>query len=190
MLILVLGLILFLGIHSVRIFAPAWRDERAAAMGQGWRGLYSLISAAGLALIIWGYGPAWASATVFYEPPIWMKHLAALLMLFASIAIMVYAVPAGRLKPILKHPMLLAVKIWALAHLIANGDLASILLFGGFLVWAVLDRISVKRRGVAAPAPGPVRNDAIAVVAGVVLYALFVGGLHLWLFGVSPIARA
>lgn len=189
MLILIVGLILFLGVHSVRILAPAWSAERASSMGKGpWRGIYSLVSIVGFVLIIWGYGLAWASAPVLYEPPVWLKHLAALLMLFAMIAIMVFAVPAGRLKPALKHPMLVAVKLWALAHLMANGDLASIVLFGAFLIWAVADRISVKRRGAAIPAAGPVRNDVVAVAAGLVLYVLFVWKLHLWLFGVPPLA--
>jgi uncharacterized membrane protein len=116
-----------------------------------------------------------------------MKHVTALLMIFAFISLAVYAVPAGRLKPMLKHPMLVAIKIWALAHLLANGDLASILLFGTFLVWAVFDRISVKRRAAPIPATGPVLNDAIAIVAGLVVYALFVWRLHAWLFGVMPL---
>ncbi len=188
MLVLVAGLLLFLGVHSVRIFAPAWSEAREKSMGEGpWKGFYSLVAAVGLVLTIWGYALAWPTAPVIYEPPVWMKHLTALLMLFAFICLMVYAVPAGRLKPALKHPMLVAVKIWALAHLLANGDLASILLFGSFLVWAVLDRISVKRRGAAIAAAGPVRNDIIAIVVALLLYALFVWRLHLWLFGAVPL---
>lgn len=191
MLVLILGLALFLGVHCVSIVAPAWRNGRAAAMGEGpWKGAYSLVSAIGLVLIVWGYARAWPVAPVLYEPPIWLKHITALLMLFAIVALAISQVPAGRLKPVLKHPMLLAVKIWALAHLLANGDLASILLFGSFLVWAVLDRISVKRRAVPVPLPGPVRNDVIAVGAGLAVYALFVWKLHLLLFGAVPIPVA
>ncbi|PSM18405.1 MULTISPECIES: NnrU family protein [Nitratireductor] len=191
MLVLVLGLVLFLGVHSVRVFAPSWRDRKRDAIGHAsWRGAYSLVSLIGFVLIVWGYGLAWAGAPVLYEPPVWLKHLAALLMLFAFVSLMVFALPAGRLKPVLKHPMLVAVKLWAVAHLLANGDLASLLLFGSFLAWAVLDRISVKRRGEAPPAPGSVLNDAIAVAAGLVLYVLFVWKLHLWLFGAAPIATA
>ena len=186
--VLIIGLILFLGVHSVRIAAPAWRDRRIAAMGEGpWKGLYSLVSIVGFVLLVWGYGLARPEASILYEPPVWMKHFTALLMIFAFISLAVYAVPAGRLKPMLKHPMLVAIKIWALAHLLANGDLASILLFGTFLVWAVFDRISVKRRAAPIPATGPVLNDVIAIVAGLVVYALFVWRLHAWLFGVVPL---
>lgn len=189
MLILILGLILFLGIHSVRILAPGWREARLAGMGENaWKGTYSVVSFAGLILIVWGYSLAWATAPALYEPPVWMKHIAALLMLFALISLMISFAPTGRLKKALKHPTLLAVKIWALAHLLANGDLASILLFGSFLVWGVLARISVKRRGDNGPAvAGPVRNDVIGVAAGVALYLLFIWRLHLWLFGAVPL---
>lgn len=184
---LILGLLLFLGVHSVRIVAPAWRGARLAAMGEGaWKGAYSLVSFVGLALIVWGYGLAWQDNVFLYEPPVWTKHIAALLMLLALISFAVYAMPAGRLKPVLKHPMLLFVKIWAVAHLLSNGDLASVLLFASFLAWAVADRISVKRRATALATPGPIGFDLAAVALGVVLYLLFVWRLHEWLFGVSP----
>ena len=188
MVLLVLGLLLFLGIHAISIVAHPFRDRMVASMGaNGWRGVYSLISAVGLGLIIWNWGDARAAAPLLYEPPVWMKHLVALLMLFAAIAISVYMVPAGRLKPILKHPMLLSVKIWAFAHLLANGDLASALLFGSFLIWAVADRISLKRRNAAIAAPGPARNDIIALVVGLAIYLALVFGGHTWLFGVTPL---
>ncbi|MCG5478929.1 MAG: NnrU family protein [Ensifer alkalisoli] len=188
MFVLILGLLIFLGVHSVRIFAPGWRDRRLANMGDGpWRGLYSLVSLAGFVLIIWGFSIARPDAPILYEPPVWMKHIALALMLFAFISLMVFAFPAGRLTPALKHPMLVSVKIWALAHLLANGDLASLLLFGAFLAWAVADRISAKRRGNGVAAPGPATWDIGAVVAGVALYVLFVWRLHEWLFGVTPL---
>lgn len=195
MAVLVLGLVLFLGIHSVRIFAPAWREQKLRQWGENrWKGLYSIVSLAGFILLVWGYALAWPAAADLYEPPVWMKHVTALLMLFALVLLMVSQLPAGRIKAMVGHPMLLAVKIWAFAHLLANGDTASLLLFGTFLVWAVLDLISVRRReraGTAEPAkPGPVRNDAIAIVVGLVLYGVLVGGLHVWLFGASPIAVA
>lgn len=187
MTILIVGLVLFLGIHSVRIVAPDWRDARVAAMGEGpWKGVYSLVSIAGLVLLIWGYSLAQPEAAFFYEPPAWMKHVVALLMLIALIIFMVSQLPSGKMKPVLKHPMLLAVKIWAAAHLVANGDLASILLFGSFLAWAVADRISVAKRDAPLPEEGPVSWDIAAIVSGVVIYLLFVWQLHAWLFGVLP----
>jgi uncharacterized membrane protein len=189
MLPLILGLILFLGMHSARMIAPAWRDGRVATMGEGpWKGIYSLISLAGFVLIIWGYGRAWAVAPVLYEPPTWLKHLAALLMFFSFVSAMVSTFPAGRLKPALKHPLLLAVKIWAFAHLLANGDLAAVILFGAFLAWAVADRIALKRRDEPLPLAGPVKWDVAAIVSGAALYVLFVWKLHLWLIGVPPLA--
>lgn len=189
MLILILGLILFLGVHSVRIFAPGIRDAQIAKRGLGpWKGLYSLVAFAGFVLIVWGYGIARQTAPILYEPPVWTRHLNLLLMVFAFIALAASQLPAGRIKAALKHPMLVAVKIWALGHLLANGDLAALLLFGTFLAWAVLDRISVKRRGDVGPAPGPLTWDIAAIVIGLVAYALFAFVLHEWLIGVPVIA--
>jgi uncharacterized membrane protein len=192
MLTLLLGLILFLGIHSVRIAAPDWRNAQIASMGEGkWKGVYSLASLIGFILIIWGYSLARPEAALIYEPPVWMKHVTLTLMLFSFVFLAVSQAPAGRIKAWVRHPMLLAVKIWAVAHLLANGDAASLLLFLGILAWAVIDRISVKRREAAGEVTvieaGPVTNDIIAIVAGVALYGLFVWRLHEWLFGVSPL---
>lgn len=188
MFLLIVGLVLFLGIHSVRIVAPAWRDAQRARLGaNAWKSLYSLISLAGFVLIVWGYARAWPSAPILYEPPVWMKHVAAAVMLPALISLMAFGFPAGRLKPALKHPMLVAIKLWAVAHLLANGDLASVVLFGSFLVWAILDRIAVKRLGDRIAEPGPAKWDIAAVAAGTAVYALFVWKLHFWLFGVSPL---
>ena len=190
MLVLILGIVVFLGIHSVRMLAPQWRLDRIAAMGEGtWKGVYSLVSLAGLVLLIWGYVLARPLAPVIYVTPFWMVHLTILLMALALISLMVSNLKPGKLKPILKHPMLLAVKLWAFAHLLVNGDLASIILFGSFLAWAVWNRIAVKRRGGALPQPGPVINDAIAVVTGLALWALIVWKAHVWIAGVPiPIA--
>lgn len=191
-LLLVLGLVLFLGMHSVSIASREWRDRKRVAIGEGkWAGLYTAVSLIGFILIVWFYGDARAAAPVLYEPPVWMKHVTALLMLFASISIAAYLFPAGRIKAALKHPMLLATKIWATAHLLANGDLASILLFGSFLAWAVADRISLKRRNAPLPVAGAnaMRNDILAMAVGLALYAAFLFGGHAWLFGVDPIAR-
>jgi uncharacterized membrane protein len=186
---LVIGLVLFLGIHTVSIVAPQWRDGQVARLGEGpWKGIYSVVSAIGFALLIYGYGAARQNPVVLYTPPTALRHLALLLML-PVFPLLVAAYVPGRIKAMAKHPMLLATKFWALAHLLANGTLADVLLFGGFLAWAVADRISVKRRP-ARPIPGaPPRpyNDVIVVVIGLALYALFVMGAHRWLFGVSPL---
>jgi len=189
---LVVGLVLFLGVHSVRIAAPAFRQAQIDQRGLNtWKGIYSLVAIIGFVILVWGYGVARLDPVVFWVVPAWMSHVVALGMLPAMILLVASQVPAGRIKAAVKHPMLLAVKIWALLHLLVNGDLASILLFGGFLVWAVIDRISEKRRlraGLTSnPVAGPVKWDIIAVVGGLVLYVLFVGGLHKWLIGVSPI---
>jgi uncharacterized membrane protein len=189
--LLLLGLLLFLAIHSVRIFAPDWRRTQIASMGEGkWKGLYSAASLIGLILIIWGYAMARPEAALLYEPPVWMKHVTLTLMLFSMIFWAVSQVPAGRIKAFVRHPFLLAVKIWAVAHLLANGDAASLLLFLGILAWAVIDRISVRRREAAGERAeiiaGPITNDVIAVAVGVAVYGLFVWKAHEWLFGVSP----
>jgi uncharacterized membrane protein len=186
MTILILGIILFVGIHSVRILAPEFRNTQIAQRGEGaWKGIYSLVSAVGLGLIIWGYALARPDAAFIYEPPTWMKHVNLLLMLLAFISMMVSNVSAGKLKPLLKHPFLLSIKIWAFGHLLANGDLASLILFGSFLAWAIWDRVALKRRGdFGTTVSGPITNDIVAIVSGIVLYILFVWKAHEWLFGV------
>ncbi len=189
---LIVGLALFLGVHSVRIAAPAWRQAQIEQRGlNAWKGIYALISIVGFVILVWGYGLARQDPIVFWVAPAWMSHVVALLMLPAFIFLVASQVPAGRIKAAVKHPMLLAVKIWALAHLLVNGDLASVLLFGGFLAWAVIDRISEKKRlraGITSnPVAGPLKWDIIAVVGGLVFYVIFVAVLHKMLIGVSPI---
>lgn len=184
---LVLGLVLFLGIHSIAIVAPGWRDAQLARMGEGpWKGMYSLISIVGFVLLVVGYGIARQSPVVLYQPPVWTRHLAMLLMLPVFPLLFAVYLP-GRIKAAAKHPMLAATKFWALAHLLANGTLADVLLFGGFLAWAVADRISLKRRPARATPAAPARplNDVIAVVGGLAVYAAFVMGAHAWLIGVA-----
>ncbi|MGQ3001934.1 MAG: NnrU family protein [Hydrogenophaga sp.] len=189
---LIIGLVLFLGVHSVSIVSPQGRDALAGRMGEGgYKGAYALVSFVGLALIVWGYGLARQAPVLLYTPPTGLRHLALLLMLPVFVLLFAAYLP-GRIQRVAKHPMLLAVKCWALAHLLANGTLADVLLFGGFLAWAVADRISVKRRAAAGllrspPAlPGSMANDAIALVGGLVVYLLFVFWAHAWLFGVRP----
>jgi uncharacterized membrane protein len=193
---LLLGLVLFLGIHSVAIVSPAGRDRLVAQLGENaWKGLYSLVSAVGLGLIIWGYGLARENPVLLYSLPGGFRHLAALLLLPVFVLLLAAYLP-GRIQRATKHPMLLAVKLWALAHLLAQsatgGSLADLLLFGGFLLWAVADRISLKRRAQAGtlrtvpvlPASGV--NDLIAVFGGLALYAVTVMWAHAYLFGVRP----
>jgi uncharacterized membrane protein len=187
--ILVAGLIVFFAVHSVAIVNEPWRDRVAARIGEGpWRGVYSLISLLGLVLIVWGYGLARLQPVALYAPPTWLRHITLLLMVPVFPLLLAAYLP-GRIKATAKHPMLAAVKLWAFAHLLANGMVADVLLFGSFLVWGVVDRISLKHRA-ERPVPGlpPTRlNDAIAILAGLGLYVAFLFWLHRWLFGVSPI---
>ena len=185
---LLVGLVLFLGAHSVSIVAPAWRDTMAARMGAGgWKALYSAVSLAGFALLLKGYALARLEPTLVWVPPAGLRHLAALLMLPVFPLLFAAYLP-GRIRTAAKHPMLAAVKFWALAHLLANGMLADIVLFGSLLAWAVLDRISLKRRAPRATpvAPATPFNDILAVVLGLAVYAVFVMGAHRMLFGVAP----
>lgn len=189
---LIIGLVVFLGVHSVRIAAPGFRHAQIDARGLNtWKGIYSLLSIAGFVILVWGYGMARQDPVVFWIAPSWMSHVVALLMIPVMILLVAAQVPAGRIKAAVKHPTLLAVKIWALAHLLVNGDLASVILFGGFLAWAVVDRISEKKRLRAGlttnPVAGPVKWDIIAVAGGLILYVLFILFLHKWLIGVPPI---
>jgi uncharacterized membrane protein len=145
MIYLVLGLVLFLGIHCISIIAPAWRDRIVARLGNGWRGIYSLVSIAGFVVIVWGYGIARRSPVVLYAPPAWTHYVAAVLMLPVFTLFLAAYFP-GRIKSTLKHPMLLSVMLWAVAHLIATGMLVDVVLFGSFLAWAIADRISFRWR--------------------------------------------
>ena len=188
---LVLGLAIFLGVHSIAIVAPAARDRWAAALGvAAWRGIYSAISLTGFALLIYGYGLARQAPTLVYLPPLWLRHVAKLLMLPVFPLLFATYLP-GRIRSAVKHPMLVAVKTWALAHLLANGMLADVLLFGSFLAWAVADRISLKRRALrpVKTAPPTRWNDLIAVAGGLAVYALTLCYLHRLLIGV-PLLRA
>jgi uncharacterized membrane protein len=157
---------------------------------QRWKAMIGLVSIAGFVLLVWGYGQARLDPIVLYVPPTWLRHLALLLMVPVFPLLLAAYLP-GRIKAAARHPMLAAVKLWALAHLLANGTAADLLLFGGLLAWAVVDRISVGRRPSppARGAPSSRFNDAIVVLAGLALYGVFIGWAHLWLIGVPPIAR-
>lgn len=187
---LIAGLLLFLGVHSLAIVAPDWRNAMAARLGAApWKAIYALVSVIGFVLLVHGYGIARADPVVLYTPPAWTRHLAALLMLPVFPLLFAAYLP-GRIKAAVKHPMLTATKAWALAHLIANGTLADVLLFGGFLAWAVVDRISVGKRpavaGKAVASPPSLMNDVVAVVGGLVVYVVFVAWAHQRFIGVPP----
>ena len=190
MLTLLLGLLVFLGIHSVSILAPQWRDRAAARLGiQAWRGLYSLVSLAGLLLLIRGFALSRAAPVVLYTPGLALHRIAAVLMLPVFPLLFAAYLP-GRIQSAARHPMLVAIKLWAVAHLLANGLAADVLLFGAVLAWAVFDRISLNRRP-ARPVPGaPARpwNDVLAIVLGLGVYIGVVLWAHQRLFGVSPLA--
>ena len=190
---LILGLLLFLGLHSVRIVAEGWRGRTIARVGEGpWKGVYTLLSVAGLALIVWGFGQARADPTVLWAPPVWTRHLAALLMLVSLVLLAAAYVPGNQLKARLHHPMVLGVKVWALAHLLANNTLADLLLFGGFLTWAVLNFRAARQRDRATGAvyaAGTPGATGVAVAAGVAAWAVLAFWAHGWLFGVRPFGR-
>ncbi len=190
MTVLIIGLLLFLGAHSISIVDHRWRDAMARRMGGfAWKGLHGLVSLLGLMLIVWGYGLARQEPIVLYLPPAWLRHIALLLLLFVF-PLLIAAYFPGRISRRVKNPMLIAVKTWAFAHLLMNGMLADVLLFGAFLAWAVADLISLKRRPsrpLPVTAPTSPWNDAIAIAAGLAVYVAFVGGLHRWLIGVPVV---
>lgn len=185
--VLIAGLVVFLGAHCLPM-APRMRERLRQALGEGpYKGVFTLVSLIGFALIVYGYGFARSEGVpVFYAPPAWTRHLTMVLMLPVFVLLLAAYLP-GNISAKLRHPMVAAVKIWAFAHLLSNGDAASLLLFLSFLAWAVADRLSLKRRAAVAggsPQAAAGRNDSIAVVGGLVLYGLFVWRLHGWLIGV------
>ena len=183
---LVIGLLLFLGVHSIRIVAPRWREERVARMGErGWKGLYALASLVGFVLLVWGYGQARQQPVVLWETPALLRHLAPPLVLVAFVLVAAGQLPGNAIQAKLQHPMLLGTKVWAFAHLLANDTLADVLLFGGFLAWAVLDYRSARRRGRVQVVVRPGRTAA-AVVLGVGLWAFFAFWAHQAWIGVRP----
>jgi uncharacterized membrane protein len=191
MLLLVLGLALFLGVHSTRVVAEGWRTSMIQRVGEKtWKGVYSVASIAGFALIVWGYGLARHNPVVLWpQPPVATRHIAALLTLVALVLFVAAYVPRNHFKAKLRHPQILGVKVWALAHLIANNTLADVLLFGGFLLWAVLDFRAARKRDrslVTMPPAGTVQGTAVTVVIGVLAWAAFAFWLHARLIGVAP----
>lgn len=190
MLLLILGLVLFLGVHSIRIVADGWRTRQIARLGEkGWKGLYSLASIAGFVLLVVGFGQARMQPVLLYVPPLWLRHLNALFTLLAFVLIAASYVPRNHAKAKLGHPMLAGVKTWAFGHLLATGMLHDVVLFGAFLLWAVADFVVSRRRdrvlGVTYPA-GTLRGDLIAIIIGIAAWAVFAFALHMRLIGVNP----
>lgn len=192
MTLLITGLALFLGIHSIRIFFEPVRLRAINTFGvASWRALYAVISIAGLVLIVLGYKPAAIDAEALWEPPFALLHVSATLLLLAFILVAAAYLPGGRLKARLKHPMTIGVMIWAAAHLLVNGMEHEVVLFGSFLVWSILVYFSARRRDRQmnlAYLAGPVRNDLVSIVIGAAVWLFFVFYGHEWLFGVAPLA--
>ncbi len=187
---LVLGLVLFLGVHSVRIFADNWRTQTIGRVGENtFKGLYTALSLLGFVLIIWGFGMARETPTVLWTPPPATRHIAALLNVLAFVSLFAAYVPGNAIKARVHHPMVLGVKTWAFAHLISNGNLAHVVLFGSFLIWAVLDFISARRRDRSQGVEylkGTASATVLTVILGVVVSGVFAMWLHGLLIGVKP----
>mgnify|MGYP000465515800 FL=1 len=194
---LILGLILFLGAHSVRIWADGWRNQTIEAYGEkAFKGVYALVSILGFYLLVVGYGEARLQPLVLWNPPIFTKHISMLLMLLSSILLIAAYIPRNHFKMRLKHPMVLSVKVWALSHLLANGNLADLVLFGSFLIWAVLNFRSARARDRAqvqnsdaneeAPLKPNLLATLIALFGGMGLWAVITFVLHAKVVGVAP----
>jgi len=190
MTLLLIGLVLFLGAHSVRIFADPWRSAMLARLGEmGWKGVAAVVSLVGFVLIIWGFGLARQQPVLLWTPPVAMRHLASLLTLVAFVLLAAAYVPRNGIKARLHHPMVLGVKVWALAHLLANGSLAHVILFGSFLVWAVLNFRAARGRDRAAGTvypSGSAGASVVTVAVGVAAWAGFAFWAHAAWIGVRP----
>lgn len=190
MMILLLGLVVFIAVHSVRIVADGWRTAMIARLGPWpWKAVYSLISLAGFVLIVWGYGETRGGAEL-WPGSAWLRHAASLLMLASFILIAAAYIPRNRIQAIVGHPMTAGVKLWALAHLLTNTRPGDLVLFGALLVWAVLvfraARVRDRANGQRA-APGSWAMASIAIIAGAAAWAVFARFLHPILIGV-PVA--
>jgi len=190
MTLLLIGLLLFLGVHSTRIFAEDFRSRQVARLGdKGWKGVYSVASLVGFALMVWGYGLARQEPVALWATPVWLRHVAALLTWFSFVMLTAAYVPANHIKATLQHPMVLGVKVWAFAHLIANNTLADLLLFGSFLVWAILSHRAAKARDRTAGttyAPGTLPRTLITIVVGTAAWIAFSVWAHAAWIGVRP----
>ncbi len=188
---LLLGLLVFLAAHSVRIVADDWRSRVRARYGElTWKGAYALVSLIGLVLVVWGFGMARQQPVQLWNPPVAMRHVAALLTLASFVLLAAAYVPGNGIKARLHHPMVLAVKVWALAHLLANGNLAHVILFGSFLLWAIADYASARRRDRAAGTRYPrgrAGSTGVTVFVGLAGWVVFAFWLHGMLIGISPL---
>lgn len=188
---LVAGLVVFLGVHSTRMLADGWRSRTVERLGaKPWRAFYTLVSIAGLALVVWGYGVARQQPVQLWSPPVGLRHAAALLTWLAFVLLAAAYVPGNQIKARLHHPMLLGTKVWALAHLLANGTLAGAILFGSFLLWAVTMFASARRRDRREAVPytsGTASRTVITLAAGTGAWAVFAFWLHGLLIGIRPI---
>lgn len=187
MVILILGLVLFLGVHSTRAVAPQWREHAIARLGEGvYKGVYTVLSLAGFALIIWGFAQAAAEAGIVYWPPFGLRHITYALMLPALILAVASVLPPGHIRRTVRHPLLIGTALWAFAHLLVNGETAAVVLFGAFLGWALIELAVQAARSKPSIAAPSAAYDAVAVVAGLALYGALVWRLHEWAFGVPP----
>jgi len=197
-----LGLVLFLGAHSTRIFAENWRQAVLERLGEkAYKGVYTLVSLVGFGLIIYGFDQVRWDSPMLWMPPVWVKHVAALLMLLSLVLLACAHAPRNAIKAKLHHPMVLSVKVWALAHLLANPRVADLVLFGAFLLWSVLNFRAARKRDRLAAALAQETGEAgtllvpevsaaatwRAVGIGVVVWAVLLSRGHEWLFGVSPL---
>lgn len=186
------GLVLFLGVHSVRIVADGWRTGTISRLGHyPWKGVYAMASLAGFVLLAWGYGQVRHESAVLYNPPPFAHYVAALLMLISLVLVAAAYVPRNHIKRVLMHPMYVGIQVWAFAHLVSNGRLVDVILFGAFLVWAIAGFVVSRRRDRAAgvaPAAGDELRTVLTVIIGVGVWSVLVSGLHLWLIGVAPFA--
>lgn len=189
---LILGLLLFLGVHSVRIFADGWRTRQRQAWGEKrWKLGYTGVALLGLALVVVGYGQARLDSPALWTPPVWTRHVAALLTLPAFILLAASQIPGNRLRARVGHPMLIGTLLWAGAHLLANGRVADVLLFGAFGLWAALDWQAARRRPAVGPSPSAgAGRDMRVVLAGGLAWVAFAFWGHAWLIGVRPFGGA
>jgi uncharacterized membrane protein len=188
MVVMLIGIVLFFGIHSVRMAMPGFRDAQMSARGEGtWKGIYALVSIIGIVLIGWGWAMWRPDAPFLYEPPSFMRHITSLLVTLGFIGIFAAYLPMSHIKARLKHPFIIGIGLWALGHALANGDLASLVLFLAFLVYSVIHFFAASARPVTEEPEAPQgRNDLGAIVAGVIASIIFAVMLHGPLIGVVP----